>query len=91
MVGRLYHRPEGCWYRFDNRSPPSSPACSGHAARKWTHLALQTAALALSIAGLVAIVQGKQFTSSKHMYSVHAWCGAVTLFLFVIQVRLSGD
>lgn len=58
---------------------------SSRAARKWVHLALQTAALVLSVLGLVSIVRAKQFTYSKIMYSVHSWCGAVTLFLFGVQ------
>ena len=42
--------------------------------------------MGLSVAGMVAIVQAKQYTNSKHMYSVHSWTGAITLFLFGAQV-----
>ncbi|CAI5975619.1 unnamed protein product [Closterium sp. NIES-65] len=52
---------------------------------KWVHLAWQAIALILAAAGLASIIVAKNYSDSKHMYSVHAYCGVLTLALFVIQ------
>ncbi|CAI5524921.1 unnamed protein product [Closterium sp. Naga37s-1] len=61
----------------------SSLRANGYA--KWVHLAWQAIALILAAAGLASIIVAKNYSDSKHMYSVHAYCGVLTLALFVIQ------
>ncbi|CAI5479448.1 unnamed protein product [Closterium sp. Yama58-4] len=51
---------------------------------KWVHLAWQAIALILMAVGMAAIIASKG-TKHKHMYSVHTYCGVLTLALFAVQ------
>ncbi|CAI5975618.1 unnamed protein product [Closterium sp. NIES-65] len=51
---------------------------------KWVHLAWQTIALILTAVAMAAIIVAKG-TEHKHMYSVHTYCGVLTLALFAVQ------
>ncbi|CAI5524922.1 unnamed protein product [Closterium sp. Naga37s-1] len=60
----------------------SSLRATGYA--KWVHLAWQTIALILTAVAMAAIIVAKG-TEHKHMYSVHTYCGVLTLALFAVQ------
>ncbi|CAI5508012.1 unnamed protein product [Closterium sp. Naga37s-1] len=60
----------------------SSLRATGYA--KWVHLAWQAIALIQTAVAMAAIIASKG-TKHKHMYSVHSYCGVLTLALFAVQ------
>ena len=50
---------------------------------------LQLLVVALAVPGIISIVLSKKSTKAQHMYSVHAWTGAIQLLLMLSQVNAS--
>lgn len=52
---------------------------------KILHGVVHLMALVISIVGLVAVFDFHRSSSIPHMYSLHSWCGLVTLLMFTVQ------
>ncbi|GJP71968.1 hypothetical protein CLOP_g2750 [Closterium sp. NIES-67] len=61
-----------------------SSSLRGNGYAKWVHLTWQAIALILSAFAMASIVVAKG-SEHKHMYSVHTYCGVLTLALFALQ------
>jgi hypothetical protein len=59
------------------------------ASYKWVHLGWLVIALGCAIAGMAPMVISKMDGGYKHMYSVHAWTGAIVLVGFFLQLVVS--
>ncbi|KAG5177819.1 eukaryotic cytochrome b561-domain-containing protein [Tribonema minus] len=62
-----------------------APLVDHKPSQMWVHLAAQTLVGVVAVIGLVAIIQAKIYSHSDHMYSVHAWTGAIALLLYFLQ------
>jgi hypothetical protein len=54
----------------------------------YLHIFWQMISVIFTITGMVAITQNKLAGGYEHMFSLHAWTGAVTLFLHLTQIIL---
>lgn len=60
-----------------------------HASKKYVKLAhavIQLIAFALAVVGLVAVFQYHDNKGYANVYSIHSWCGLITVALFGLQV-----